>query len=124
MYFLPSTSARMITSSAISQQIGEAALGAAEIADAEPKEQGDHSQAQHETRQIERALAAEEAPAEAVDDPDNRVEAVPEAPALRHDCTRKPDRRDVKAELNDEGDDEAEIAILDVERGQEEGRNE
>src|SRR5258708_36892079 len=103
MYFLPSTSARMITSSAISQQIGEAALGAAEIADAEPKEQGDHSQAQHETRQIERALAAEEAPAEAVDGPANRVEAVPKALTLRHACTRTPDRRDGKAELNEVG---------------------
>src|SRR5207253_423465 len=82
--------------SAISDQIGEAAFGAAEIRDAEPQKEGDDGEAEEEPGRVEPAVAAEHAPAEAVDHADHRVEAVPEAPLLGNDRARKPDRRDVE----------------------------
>src|SRR5262245_32464544 len=124
MYFLPSPSARMTTSSAMSDQIGETALGAAEIGDAEPQEQRDDAEAEEETGKIQPAIAPEHAPAEAVDGADDRVETVPKAPAFRNDGARESDWRDIEAELDDERDDVAEIAIFDVERSDEEGRTE
>src|SRR5262249_46396672 len=67
-----------------SYQISERALGAAEGRDAEPQEEGDDSQAQGETGQVEPARATEQAPAEAVDHAHYWVEAVPEAPGFRN----------------------------------------
>jgi hypothetical protein len=87
---------RVMTSSAMSKQIGEAAFGAAEIGDAEPHQQDDHPEAEDDAGEVEPTVAAEHAPAKAIDDPDHRVEAVPEAPLLRHDRARKPDWRHVE----------------------------
>ena len=56
-------------------EIGEGALGTPEIGDAEPEEESDHDKAQQKARQIELALAAQETPAEAIDDADHRIEA-------------------------------------------------
>lgn len=53
--------------------------------------------------------------------PTTGVEAVPEAPAFRHDGAGKPDRRDIEPELDDEREDVAEVAVLDVERSDQEG---
>ena len=63
----------------ISDQIGEGALGRAEIATPSHRKSATTTRLASEARQVERALAAEQAPAEAVDHADQRVEAVPEA---------------------------------------------
>src|SRR2546430_1712437 len=100
-YFLPRFSARMTTSPLKSDQIRKAFLGAPEIRDSKPeKERHDHD-AQDESRKIELARAAEDAPAEAVDNADDGIEAVPEAPAFRDHGAREADRRDVEPELDD-----------------------
>src|SRR5205085_9997842 len=67
-------------------------LGAPKIGDAEPQKQRDNPEAKDETRSIEPGLAAQYAPAEAVDH-----------------------RRNVEPELDNEKDDVAKIAILHVE---------
>src|SRR5438552_1038109 len=123
-YIIPSPSARITTSSAILDQIGEAAFSAPEIGDAEPQEQGHDAEAEEEPGCVEPALAPQHAPSKAVDDADHRVEAVPEAPGFGHDGARKSDRRDVEPELDDERNDVAEIAVFDVERGDQESRTE
>src|SRR5215467_3047095 len=86
----------------LSDQIGEATLGAAKIGDTEPQEQGHHPETEQEAWKIKRVLPAQDAPAEAVNDDDHWVQAVAEAPALRHNRARIPDRRDVEPELDDE----------------------
>ena len=45
----------------------------------------DDAEAEQEARQIDGACAAEDAPAEAIDDADHRIEAVQKPPLLRHD---------------------------------------
>ena len=74
---------------------------------------------------VERALAAEDAPAETVDDADHRIEANRQS---RHcagmTLALKADRRDVQAELHDERDDIAEVAVFHVQRGDPQARPE
>src|SRR4051812_4577727 len=124
MYFLPSPSARMTTSSAMSHQIRERLLGAAEIANSKPEKQRDHNQAKQESRQIKRALAAENAPAETVDHAHHRIEAVPEAPFIRNHGARESHGGDIEPELDDERDEVAEVAVFHVKGGDEKRRAE
>ncbi len=86
--------------------------------DAEPKEEGSNGEAEAEGGPVDGGLAAEEAPAEAVNDADHGVQRVEEAVLLGDDAGTEADRRDVEAELDDEGDDEAEIPIFDVQGGE------
>src|SRR5262249_10217816 len=67
------------------------------------------------------ALAAQKAPAKAVDHPDDGVQTIPEAPGIWHHRAGEPHGRDVEPELDDERDDVAEVTVLDVEGGDEEG---
>src|SRR5947207_15099802 len=97
----------------MSDQIREVALGAAEIGSAEPQEQRDDCEAEDKAGQIEPAIAAEHAPAEAVDHADHRVEAVPDPPLFGHDGAGEPDRRHVETELHDERNDKAKTAVFD-----------
>jgi len=64
---------------------------------------------------MERRLAAQQAPAETIDDADHRVKRIEQAPFLRHDAAAETDWRDVKPELHDERNDVTEVAILNVE---------
>src|SRR5262249_55402356 len=98
--------------------------GTPEVGDSEPEKGCDDSQAHQESRSIERALAAKNAPAEAVDDAHHGIEAVPEAPCLRHHPARKSDGRDVQAELDDKRNEVAEISIPYVQCRDQEGRSE
>src|SRR6266851_5336640 len=100
-----------------SDQIREARFGPAEAANAEPQEKRRDREACSETRQIELALPAEDAPAKPVDNPDHRVERIDKPPFLRHNVGAEPDRRDVEAELHDEGNNITEITVFDVKRG-------
>ena len=102
----------------ISDHVREGFFGTPEVEDAEPEEEHHDGKAHEEARHVELALPAEQAPAEAVDHSDDRIEAVPEAPFVRNDRTRKADRRDIKTELHDERDDVAEVTVFNVERGQ------
>ena len=69
-------------------------------------------------------LAAKDRPAETVDDADHGVEGIEESPFFRNDAARKADRRDIEAKLDDEGNDVAEVAVFDVERGKPEAEAE
>src|SRR5579883_2173156 len=101
-----------MTVSLMSDHVRKAALDAAEGADAQPQGESGDGQAEQEARQIDRALAADDAPAEAVDDADHRIEVVEQPPLFGHDRAREPDGRDIETELQCEGDDETEVAIL------------
>ena len=70
-----------------------------------------------EGRPVDAALPAQEAPAETVYDSHHRIERIEEAKPLRNDAALESDRRDIKAELDHERDNETEIAILDHEGG-------
>ena len=78
---------------------------------------GDDDEADQEARPVDRAVAAQDAPAEAVDHADHGIDAVEHLPVLGHDLAGEADRRDVEADLGDERDDEAEVAVLDDQRG-------
>ncbi len=97
-----------------SNQIRKALFHFAELPDAEPEEEGGNGEAEAEGGPVDGGLAAEEAPAEAVDDADHGVEGVEEAVLLGDDAGAEADWGDVEAELDDEGDDEPEIAVLDI----------
>src|SRR5579864_2034783 len=101
-----------MTVSLMSDHVRKAALDAPEGADAEPQEEGGDGHAEQEARQIDRAVAADDAPAEAVDDADHRIEVVEQPPLFRDDRAGETDRRDIEAELQREGDDKTEVAIF------------
>jgi len=105
-------------------QIGEGLFRSPETGDAQVEEDGDDGQTEEKTGEIEGAVPAEEAPAEPVDNSDHGIEAVEEAPLLRDDITAESDGGDVEAELDDKGDDVAEIPVFDVESGDPESRAE
>ena len=107
----------MIDGQRRSDQIGEALFHFSELADAEPQEEAGDAEAEPKAGQIELAFAAEQAPAKSVDDADHRIEGIKQAPLLRDDAGAEADRRHIETELHDERNDVAEIAILDVERG-------
>src|SRR5262249_32296561 len=67
------------------------------------------------------ALAAQEAPAKTINHSHYWVQAVPEAPYFGDHSGGEAHRGDIEPELDDEGDDVAEIAVLDIERREEEG---
>lgn len=105
-----------MTTSLISlYHVREGSLCGPEISDAEPEEEGRHTEAQHEARPIDLAGAAEKTPAEAIDDANDRIEAVEETPMLGYGPAGEADRRHVKAELQDERNDEAEVSVLHIE---------
>lgn len=56
------------------------------MADAEPEEEGDEAPAQDEAGPVDLGLAAEDGPAEAVDDADHGVEGVEQPPLLGDDA--------------------------------------
>src|SRR5258708_40240245 len=92
-----------------------------ESADTPPKEKRGDAQAGDEARPIERTIAAKQAPTKTVNNSDDGIEAVEQAPLLRHDGAGEANGRDIEAELQQEGNDVAEIAIFDVQRGDPEG---
>ena len=48
---------------------------------------------------------------------DHRIEGVQKTPLIRNDTRAEPNRRYVQAQLNNEGNDVAEVPVFDVERG-------
>src|ERR687898_329405 len=84
MNFLPSFSARMATSD-MSDHVGEGAFAAAEGPRAPHQHGGDDDEADQEARPVDRAVAAQDAPAEAVDHADHGIDAVEHLPVLGHD---------------------------------------
>ena len=105
-------------------QIGKGFFRFPEAGDAQVKEDGNDDQAEEKAGEVEGAVSAEETPAEAVDNPHHGIEAVEEAPLFRDDVAAEAHGGDVEAELDDEGDDVAEIPIFDVEGGDPESRAE
>src|SRR5216684_4274039 len=70
---------------------------------------------QQECRPPEGAFAAEQGPAEAVDDADHWVQCIQHPPFFRNDGTAEADGGHVKPELHDEWNDVTEVAVLDIE---------
>src|ERR1039458_5900111 len=119
-YFLPRPSARMTTSLVMSQEVRKRAFCFAEVPGAEHQEDRDDADAQGEPRQIELALATQQAPAEAIDHAHRRIKAVDHSPFFWDHSARKAHRRSIKAKLQNERNDMPEVTILYVERCDEE----
>ncbi len=86
--------------------------------DAEPQEEVGYGEAEAEGGPVDGGLASEEAPAEAIDDADHGIQRVEEAVLLGDDAGTETDWRNIKPELDDEGDDGAEIPVFDIQRGE------
>src|SRR5262249_29897543 len=93
------------------EQVREAALGTSEVGDAKPQEESGDAETHYEARHVKLTLSTEQTPTEAVDHADHRVQAVPEPPGLRHDSARETDWGRVEAELQNERNDKAKVAI-------------
>ena len=78
--------------SEISYKIGKASFGLTEAVNTEPQKEAGDRHAHRQIRQMERTLATENAPAEAVNDPYHRVEGVDEPPLFGDDTRAEPDR--------------------------------
>lgn len=105
-------------------KVRKALLHLPKIPDAEPEEECGDRHADAEALGIERGVAAEDAPAEAINDADHGIEGIEQAPFLWDDTAGEADRRNVKAELHDERDDITEIPVFHIERGDPEARPE
>src|SRR5437016_9617187 len=99
-----------------SDDIGKCPFHFAEVPNAGHAEEGGDESRNQESRKLKWDLAAEEGPAEAVDDADHRVERVEQMPFFGDDRAAETDRRNVKTELHDEWDDVTEVAVFDVQR--------
>ena len=94
--FLPRLSARMTTSAIVRPDRAKLRSVRRKVRDAHHSTTATIDQAERKARQVELALAAEHAPAEAVDDADHRVEAVEQAaiaPARSRSRSRPARRR-------------------------------
>ncbi len=100
-----------------SDDIGEAALGTPKIPDACRHEKDHASDGNCQARPVNVVLATENAPAKAVDDTDDGIEGIEQLKSFGHDVAEESDGRDVKAELDNEGDNKPEIAIFHHQRG-------
>src|ERR1700737_3740097 len=123
-YFLPRPSAWMTTSPVMSQEVRKRALRSAEVPGAEQQGDRDDAETQGEPRQIELALATQQAPAEAIDHAHHRIKAIKHPPFFRDHGARKAHRRNIQAKLQNERDDIPEVTILYVERCDVESRTE
>src|SRR5438132_6713673 len=99
-----------------SDQVGKALFHFPKLTNTGPKEEQRNGDAEQETWQIERAFAPQQAPSKPVDNARHRIEVICQAPWLRDDVRAEPDRRHIEAELHDERDDVAEVAVFDVQR--------
>ena len=68
----------------------------------------------NEAGQIKLALPSQNAPAKPIDDADDGVQGIQQAPLLRNDARAIADRRRIEAELNEERNDVAEVPVFDV----------
>ena len=98
-------------------EVGERAFGFAEVSDPgeEEGERGDGGEG--EAWPEEGWGSGEEAEAEAIDDADDGIEGIEEAPLGGDERALESDWGEVEAELDDEGDDIAEVAKFDHEGG-------
>src|SRR5579862_8796034 len=71
--------------------VGKGFFGATEVPDAGEAENGCNGDGRKERGELKWDLAAEEGPAEAVDDSDHGIERVKQAPLLRDNCAAKTD---------------------------------
>ncbi len=98
-------------------QIGKTFLHLPKLPHAKPKEEEDHHPAEDEPGPVNRRLATQNGPPKAVDHPHHRVDCVQQPLLVGHHGGAEPHWRDIQAELDDEGDDVAEVAVLHVEGG-------
>src|SRR6516225_322571 len=67
----------------ISNHIRKGSLGSAKIPDAEKKEEGNNKHRQNKARHINGQCASANGPAEPIDDANERIQGIEEAPLLR-----------------------------------------
>lgn len=96
-------------------------FGFAEVADSENQKKDGEEERNGETGGINVIVAAKYGPAESVNDADERIEAVKEEGGIAEFVPDKAaavgDGRNVHSELNEEWDDETDVAVFDIERG-------
>jgi len=97
--------------------IRESLLGLAKIPDAANAQREGNADTDEKARRPDAALTAEQGPAESVDDAYHGVKRVKQPPPGGNHAAAEADGGNVKAELNDEGDNVTEIAVLDIQRG-------
>src|SRR3546814_20889712 len=88
-----------------------------ELANAQPEDAQDHRPTHQKAGQEERGLSAEYGPAKAVDDADNRVQVVEQAPLWRDHTGTEADRRNVKSELHNNRQEITKVQETDIKRG-------
>src|SRR6266571_3737085 len=96
--------------------IGNGGLHAIEVEKAAEEDQGD-GKGGNEKKDARSVAAAGDSPAETINDAGHGVEAVEPAPARGDQRGRVGDGRGKHPELDEEGDDVADVAIKSVERG-------
>ena len=100
-----------------SDHVSKGSLHATEIPNRAGRQGGNRDDGQRKSRPIHVVLTAEQAPAESVDDADHRIDGIKETKPVRNNTAQKPDRRDVKAKLNNKWNNKAEITVLDHKSG-------
>src|SRR6185312_10935611 len=82
--------------------VRERGLDLAEIPQPGREQEGVDGERDAKARQVELGLAGEQRPAEAVDDPDHRIDRVEQPPGLADQRAAVADGRSVQADLQDE----------------------
>lgn len=101
--------------SIVSNQVSKGLLGLAEDVNPEDEKSYGDPNGEKETWEVNLTLTSEQAPPKTVDYADHWVEAVEEPPLLGNDRAGEAHRRNIESKLDDEWNDIAEVAILDVE---------
>lgn len=81
--------------------------------DAANDEEQRNGNGQKQTGPIQSVVTSKEAPTEAIDDSDHRIQRIDQPPPFWKDGTHKSHWGKVQTKLHDERDDEPEIPILD-----------
>src|SRR5262249_36317376 len=95
-----------------SDHVRERAFIFAELSNAEPQHHNDNAGAHGDALPIELALRAQYAPAESIDNSNQRIQVENRSPASWHDIDAKSNWRDIQCELQRERNYIAEIAIF------------
>src|SRR5215472_8220357 len=79
-------------------QVGESSLHLSELANSEPQQKHHHCSADADSAPLDAAV--QNTPAKRIDDSDQRVQRVQQAPLLWHDARTESDRRNIESKLN------------------------
>ena len=94
--------------------IGKSFLRFAEVPKSKPEEKSNYDQREDKARNIDLGTTAANGPAEPIDDSNDRIQGIEQAPLVRDDLAAETNRGNEQPELHNKRNYVTEITIFDV----------